>query len=266
METSSISIPHPPPPALLIRDQGGDPMGIIEICTSGDTVLNIRRLVGWGGSGAEKPLARFRVSSAQLQRASNHVKNSLDPTLGSLAGDLASAPTKKTAGFPTGLSPLWVHMDANQELNVFLPSKATGTLVSIILEDSSGMSHEGIKALTTLLRILHFELDSKDSIKTEVFNVGVMTALVAEIACGLGCVDLVVPWINLWLTRDLPGMYSWDWYCTTEGLYAGIVLGYTMGDKTAFQCWSKFCIRYGRDSDSFTGLGCVWSSVHRKLF
>ena len=93
-----------------------------------------------------------------------------------------------------------------------------------------------------------------------------MAALVAEFAYVLGCVGPAVPWICLWLTRGLPGMFTSDWCLSAQGRYVGVVLGYVMGDETAFTCWSRLCIRYGRDTRNFVGIGCVWYIMNRKLF
>jgi len=258
-ETSGASTPRALSPVVFINDQDDDQVPIVDICSGGDLVVNVRRLgvaisareqgLSLGASNKSytevEPLARFRVSSVILRMASRHVKNCLDSGVGS------STP------FPTGLPLLWLHKDDNQALNLLM-ERTMWTSGSVLAER---------KALATLLRILHLRLNSKYPIRTYWCDEGVMTALVAEFACALDCVGPVVPWINLWLTRYLPVTYAsdWSWYCSAKGHHVGTLVSYTMGDEIAFSRWSRLCIRYGHDSDSFAGLGYMWSVIDGKL-
>ncbi|KAF8420993.1 hypothetical protein EV426DRAFT_610217 [Tirmania nivea] len=274
-ESIGASTPRALSPTLFIDDHDDELVPVVDIYNGGDMVLNVRRLCfgedgeapsfGYGPLDTGnmytkgKPLARFRVSSTVLQLASQHVKDCLDSKVGRPTGLL-----KKASPLPTGLSVPWMHKDDKQNLNLLMQSIPTMSTYSV-LEDSSAMSHEGKKAFATLLRILHFTFDSTDCIETEIFNAGVMAALVADLACAFGCVDPVVPWINLWLTKDLTWVDTSDWYCSAKGHYLGIVIGYAVGDRSAFSRWSRLCIRYGCDSNSFTGLGYVWSIINDDL-
>ncbi|KAF8420994.1 hypothetical protein EV426DRAFT_718968 [Tirmania nivea] len=282
IESSSASNSGATSPALFIDDQ----VPIVEVCSDGDMVLNVRRLdlndddegLGLGALEKmymeEKPLARFRVSSAVLQMASHHVKKCLDSAVGSSTTLIGL--TKETTPFPTGLPQLWVHKDDNQSLNLLMQTKSSTIStcpeylsdkdsVSTVTENLPGMDDGWIKAVVILMRILHLTLDSKHSIKTNNFGIGVMAAMVAEIACALNCVSPVVPWINLWITRDLAGIDTSHWYCSAEGHYVGIVVSYVMGAETSFKRWTKLCIRYGRDTDTFVGLGYVWSVISNDM-
>jgi len=286
VETSSASTPRAQSPTryIFIDDQDDNQVPIVEVCSGGDMVLNVRRL-GYDeteegltiGSGAlntsqiwagGKPLGRFRVSSAVLQTASHHVKNCLDATL--QMSTTVSGRTKRVAPVVEGLPLLlWLYMDGSQSLSVLTQTKvrtAWHDYSNSVPEGAPDMNNGGVKALAILLRILHFKLNAKDSIKTKMFDVAVMATLVAEVAYALDCVGPVVPWISFWLTRDLPGMDTLNWYRSAEAHYVGIVLGYVMCDETAFERWSISCIRYGCDSDNFVGLGYVWSIINRKLF
>ncbi|KAF8445309.1 hypothetical protein BGX38DRAFT_1196202 [Terfezia claveryi] len=255
METSGASTPRALSPTVFINDHDDDQVPIVDICSGGDLVVNVRRLgtatCTSDGLGARhtkvEPLARFRVSSVILRVASHYVKRFLDSGVG--------GPTLS----PTGLPLLWLHKDDSQTLNLLI-EQTTWTSCSVLGER---------KALATLLRILHFTLNSKDPIHTFWCDLGVMVALVAEFACALGCVIPLVPWMNLWLTRYVPGVHTYasdrPWSCSAEGHYVGIVSAYAMGDKTAFRHWSQLCIRSGRDSPTFAGLGFVWSVINDDL-
>lgn len=256
VETSDVFTPYP------INDHDDRKVPIVTICSGGDLVVNIRRL-GIEESlrpGARnliyKVLARYRVSSVVLKAASRYVKRCLDSAL-------------IRTQFPTAVPLLRVTRDGNENLNLLIQSMHTmPTLCSAsAVFESSGMAHGWRKAFATLMRVLHLNFDSNRSIKAKFFGVGVMAAMISELAYALGCVGPVVPWINLWLTRDL-SMNSSTWYYSAKnGHYVGIVVGYIMGDLTAFQRWSRLCIQFkdGRDSESFAGLGFVWSLINRKF-
>ncbi|RPB29953.1 hypothetical protein L211DRAFT_832646 [Terfezia boudieri ATCC MYA-4762] len=258
METSGASTPRALSPTVFINDQDDDQVPIVDICRGGDLVVNVRRLGAATGTsdglGSQhtmytkvEPLARFRVSSVVLRMASHYVKEFLDSGVG--------GPTLA----PTGLSLLWLHKDDSQTLNLLMEN-TPWTSCSVFGER---------KALATLLRILHFRLNSKDPIHTYWCDQGVMVALVAEFACALGCVIPLVPWMNLWLTKYVPGVHTYasdrSWDCRAEGHYVGIVSAFAMGDETAFRRWSMLCIRSGRDSPTFAGLGYVWSVINDDL-
>jgi len=253
METSRESSPRV---ESLVNHRDDHQVPVVEICSGGDMVLNVRKLVSEQGlelgtlkpmRTEGKPLARLRISSAVLRTASRHVKSCLNSTDGSRTTPSGSA--KGVALFSTGLPGLWVYMDGSKNLNLLMQSTRTRT----------------IPALITLLRILHLTLDSTRCIKTKKCNVGVMTAMVVEIACALSCVGPVVPWVNLWLTRDLPELDTSDWYGSAEGHYVGIVISYVMRDRAAFERWSELYIQYSRDSAADpVGLGYVWSVINRE--
>ena len=275
IETSDTPTPHALPTKLFIHGHDDTQAPIIEICSGeiGDLVLNIRSFgfgVGEEGPtpGAQnnmftkgKPLARFRVSSVILKAASQYVKSCLDSTV-SMPRTLNSG-TKTTESFPTALPLLWVSRDDTQNLSLLIQSM--GTMSTVFESSAAGMAQGGRKAFATLMRILHLTFDSRRNIKSKACDVGVMAAMVSELAYALGCVGPVVPWINLWLARDLPGNTTHWGLSAKKGHYAGIIVGYLMGDQTAFNRWSKMCIRYGRDSDYFAGLGFVWPLINRKL-
>ena len=257
IETNGASTPREFSPMVPTNDHDDDK---VSICSDGDLVLNVYvRRFGLATSPREqfqgprlgdrdklftevKLLGQFRVSSVVLRMASHSLKNCLDSGMGSLIP------------FRTGLPLLLLHKDDNQTLNLVM-ERTLRTSSSFLAER---------EALAILLKILHLTLDP---IYTFSHDARVMTALVAEFACALGCEGPVVPWINLWLTRYLPqiGISDRSWYRSTEGHYVGIILSYTMGDGIAFGRWSKLCIRYGHDSDNFAGPGCVWSVINSKL-
>jgi len=228
-DTSNESTPRAlsPLPMLFIDDHSDHQVPIVVIDPGGDTVLSLRLFdFDQGGHAAPnktegKPLARLRVSSEILRKASTV----MIPTV--------------TAMLPTKSPLLWTHMDDNQNLSLLIKSKNQ-------LAQPGGRGW----ALETLMGILHFTRDPAErfaSLGDCAKDEAVMIAFVADTAWALGCVGPVVPWIYLWLTHvelrsAASGSLDWWWPCL------GIVVGFVVGDATAFERWSKVCIRYGCDS------------------
>ena len=252
-----------PTPRLLSRvlysnDYNDTQVPIVNVCSTGDILLNVRRRVS--DIGAEnlclgplmraRPLGRFRVSSAVLKMASPYMKNCLDAPVGDTT--ILSGQTQGTGLAAAGSPRLQKDHRSNLDL---------------IIEQPSDELDEAATAVRIFLKIIHFKMNPKECIRTRTCGVGVVTTLVAEIAYTLGCVGPVVPWINLWLTRDLSKLdTTWLWVdCYNDEYYQGIIAGYVLKDKVAFKRWSGLCIRYDYDYCSCVGLGYVWNIVCGKL-
>ena len=218
---------------LLIDTQSDNQVPIVAIDPRGDVVLGLR-LLGFdqGGQAAQnktegKPLARFRVSSAILQKACPTTV--MDPTV------MAMLPTESPL--------LWTHMDNIGNLSLLIKSQNPKS--SMYLRQQPCLEW----ALETLMEILHLTRKPEERFVSDcATDEAVIIAFVADIAWALNCIGPVVPWINLWLTRvqlrsaasALPEWhYTWQWPCV------GIVVGFTMGDATAFERCSMMCIRHG---------------------